>query len=84
MKSPEYVMICSSEATLLEEPKSTLEYKQHQTSPLHDLKALPPQWHTFSNKATPPNSVTPYSPSIQTHESMGIIPIQITTGSFGE
>ena len=29
------------------------------------------QGHTYSNKATPPNSVTPYKPMIQTHESMG-------------
>jgi hypothetical protein len=27
--------------------------------------------HTYSNKATSPNSVAPYEPSIQTHESMG-------------
>lgn len=31
MISPEYVMICSSEATLLEE---ALEFKQHQATPL--------------------------------------------------
>jgi hypothetical protein len=37
------------------------------------------QSHTYSNKATPPNSTTPSGPSTQTHESMGAKPIQITT-----
>ena len=31
-------------------------------------QSLPPQWHTSSNKTTPPNSATPCGPSIQTHE----------------
>jgi hypothetical protein len=34
---------------------------------------------TYSSKATVPNSVTPYGPSIQIHEFMGAIPIQTTT-----
>ena len=43
-------------------------------------EALPsPQRHTSSNKAIPPNSATPYGPSIQTHESMGAVSIQTTT-----
>ena len=42
----------------------------------------PPQWHTFSNKATPPNSAIPLGPSIQTHESMETKPIQTTTPWF--
>ena len=31
---------------------------------LEDMRhqSLTPQWHTFSNKATPPNSATPYEP----------------------
>ena len=41
-----------------------------------------PQWHTssnaYSNKATLPNNATPYGPSIKTHDSMGIIPMQTT------
>ena len=36
------------------------------------------QGHTYSNEATPPNSVTPYGPSIQAHESMGVKSIQTT------
>jgi hypothetical protein len=40
---------------------------------------LPPQWHTSSNKATPPTSATSCEPSIQTHESMWAIPTQTTT-----
>ena len=39
--------------------------------------------HTYSNRATPPNSGIPYGPSIQTPDSMGVIPIQTTTGSQG-
>jgi hypothetical protein len=31
----------------------------------------PPQWHTSSNKATPPNSATPYEPRIQTGDYGG-------------
>jgi hypothetical protein len=31
----------------------------------------------FLQKTTPPNNVTPYGLSIQTHESMGAIPITI-------
>ena len=37
------------------------------------------QGHTCSNKVTSPNSATLYGPSIQTHESMGAIPIQTTS-----
>lgn len=38
------------------------------------------QWgHTHSNMATVPNSATPYEPIIQTHESLGGKPTQITT-----
>ena len=40
------------------------------------------QGHTYSNKGTPPNSAAPYGLSIQTHESMGAIPIQTTTAAF--
>ena len=44
---------------------------------IRDLKADPAvtqflkQGHTYSNKATPPNSATSWGPSTQTHESMG-------------
>ena len=38
---------------------------------LEQKRPQSPQWHTSSNKSTPPNSATPYGPSIQTHESMG-------------
>jgi hypothetical protein len=31
------------------------------------------------DKATPPNSATPHWPNIQTHESIGAVPIQSTT-----
>lgn len=37
------------------------------------------QARTYSNKATPPSSATPYRPSFQAHESIGAIPIQTTT-----
>ena len=40
----------------------------------------PLQQHTSSNKATPPNSIALHGLSIQTHESMGLISIQTTTG----
>jgi hypothetical protein len=40
---------------------------------------LSPTKHTYSQKETPPNSVTPCGPSIQTHKSMGAKPIQMTT-----
>ena len=33
------------------------------------------QGHTWSKKAIPPNIATFYGPSIQTHESVGAIPI---------
>ena len=39
------------------------------------------QGHTYSNKATSPNSATPYGPGIQTQEYMGAILIQTTTDS---
>ena len=37
------------------------------------------QGYTYSQKATPPNSATPYLPRIETHESMGAVPVQTTT-----
>jgi hypothetical protein len=37
------------------------------------------QGHSYSNKATPPNSATLYEPSIQIHESMRAIAIQTTS-----
>lgn len=36
------------------------------------------QAHTYTKKATLPNSTTPYVPSTQTRETMGAIPRQIT------
>jgi hypothetical protein len=36
------------------------------------------QWHTFFNKATPPNDAITHGPTIHTHESMGAIPLQMT------
>jgi hypothetical protein len=42
-----------------------------QTSTYMISQSPPPQWHTSSNKATPPKSAISYGPSIQTHESMG-------------
>ena len=59
--------------------KETVSHTWHSLSIL-DLKAYPPptvthffqQGHTYSNKAIPPNSATPYGPSIQIHESMGL------------
>ena len=35
--------------------------------------------HGDTFKARPPNSGTPYGPCVQTHESMGAIPIQTST-----
>lgn len=46
-------------------------------------ESLPPQWHTSFNKATPPNSIPPCGPSIQTHESMSVKPIPTSTVSHG-
>lgn len=40
------------------------------------------QGHTYSIMTTPPNSVIPYEPSLQTHESTGTIYIQTTTGGL--
>jgi hypothetical protein len=40
------------------------------------------QGHTYSHKATTPNSAMPYVTSIQTHECLGAISIQITTHVF--
>jgi hypothetical protein len=37
------------------------------------------QGRTYSNKTTPPNSATPYGPSIQTHKFMEAIPIHTIT-----
>ena len=37
--------------------------------------------YAYSNKATLPNSATPYAQSIHTRKSMGAIPIQTTTMS---
>jgi hypothetical protein len=39
------------------------------------------QGHSYCNKTTAPNCATHYEPSIQTHESVGAIPIQTTIGS---
>ena len=39
------------------------------------------QGYTYVNKAMPPNSATPYGSSIQTHESLEIIAIQIITNT---
>lgn len=36
------------------------------------------QSHTHSNEATPPNGATPNEPSIQTHGSVGAVPIHTT------
>ena len=35
------------------------------------LQSQPQQWHPFSSKSMPSNSVTSYGPSIQTHECGG-------------
>jgi hypothetical protein len=43
------------------------------TGNLNPHPQLDIQGHTSFNKAIPPNSATPYQPSIQTHESMGAI-----------
>lgn len=40
--------------------------------------ALLPKDHTYFNRATPHNSAPLYGLSIQTHESMGAMPIQTT------
>ena len=48
------------------------------------------QGHTYSNKATPPNSASPYGPNTQTYESMGPFlfkspqPIRQDAKVFGE
>ena len=34
--------------------------------------------YAFSDKATPPNSATFYTPRMQTHESMGTTAVQVT------
>lgn len=39
MASPEYLMVCSSGATLLEDLVLTLDYKEHQANPLHSSLA---------------------------------------------
>ena len=47
----------------------------HQVSkPTPTVTHILQQGHTYSNKATSPNSATPYGLSMQTHESMGAIP----------
>ena len=40
------------------------------------------QGHTYYDEATPPNSANPYEASIQTHESIGAIPIQTIALTF--
>ena len=40
---------------------------------------LPPAGHTYSNKTIHPHGAAPYGSSIQTHESMGALPIKTTT-----
>jgi hypothetical protein len=56
----------------------------HQVSkPTPTVTHILQQGHTYSNKATSPNSATPYGLSMQTHESMGAIPIQTTTLCLG-
>jgi hypothetical protein len=53
----------------------------HRTSkPMPTVTHFFQQGHTYSNKVTPPNSVTPCESNIQTHESMGAKPIQTTRG----
>jgi hypothetical protein len=52
-----------------------LEHRRTQTLP----PKLFQQSYIFSNKATPSNSAIPHGPNIQTHESIGGKPIQITT-----
>jgi hypothetical protein len=48
-----------------------------QINPL--VRHLIQQSHAYTNKNTPPNSVTPYGPNIQAHESTRATLIQITT-----
>ena len=43
------------------------------------LQPQSPKWHTYSNKATPPNSSTPWWPSIQIHEPTAAILIDTAT-----
>ena len=50
-----------------------LEHKILQSLPSQPPNVLQ-QDHTYSNKATLPNSTTPYGPNIQTHESIGESP----------
>jgi hypothetical protein len=52
-----------------------LETSKPTSTVIHFLQ----QGHTNSNNATPPNSASPYGPSIYTHESMGAIPTQTST-----
>ena len=40
------------------------------------------QGHTYFNKAKPPNSVTSYELSFQTHESVAANPIQLTVPAY--
>lgn len=57
-------------------------YKHKYLKAVHQFESPPPQWLTFSNKATPPRSATLYGSSLQRQdESMGAIPVQTTTDS---
>ena len=78
---------------MLEEPRNLHLYPQEEgdcvtrhslslyetSTPTSAVTHFLQQGHTHSSKATPPNSAAPYRPSIQTHESIGAIPIQTTT-----
>ena len=53
-----------------------LEHRRLKAHP--HLDALPPKGHPMQEGHTP-NSSTLYGPNVQTHESIGAIPIQNTT-----
>ena len=56
---------------------ATLGLAWHETSkPSLMVTQFLQQGHIYSSNATPPNNVTPYGPCIQTHESMGTIPLK--------
>jgi hypothetical protein len=52
------------------------------SKPAYTMTHFLQQGHTYSNKATPPNSVTSYGPSIQTREPMGAKTFQTATPTF--
>ena len=60
-----------------------MELEQKTSKPTPTVKQFLQQGHTYSNKDTHPNSVTPCGPCIQTRESMGAKPIQATTNAEG-